>query len=70
MARTPLGAVTYANTLKPASTPGTGEDIQVERPPQQFRHLAQNIAPTRSRARLILVKGPDHKVRRVRLRKL
>ncbi|MGZ3460244.1 MAG: type I pantothenate kinase [Archangium sp.] len=32
-------------------------------------NLAQNIAPTRSRARLILVKGSDHKVRRVRLRK-
>jgi type I pantothenate kinase len=32
-------------------------------------NLAQNIAPTRSRARLILVKGADHKVRRVRLRK-
>ncbi|RJS15980.1 type I pantothenate kinase [Corallococcus sp. H22C18031201] len=33
-------------------------------------NLAQNIAPTRSRARLVLVKGPDHRVRRVRLRKL
>ena len=33
-------------------------------------NLAQNIAPTRSRARLILVKGSDHKVRRVRMRKL
>jgi type I pantothenate kinase len=33
-------------------------------------NLAQNIAPTRSRARLILSKGPDHKVKRVRLRKL
>ncbi|WP_342380662.1 type I pantothenate kinase [Myxococcus stipitatus] len=33
-------------------------------------NLAQNIAPTRSRARLILLKGPDHKVKRVRLRKL
>lgn len=33
-------------------------------------NLAQNIAPTRSRARLILVKGNDHKVRRVRMRKL
>ncbi|MFP2927304.1 type I pantothenate kinase [Pyxidicoccus sp. 3LG] len=33
-------------------------------------NLAQNIAPTRSRARLILTKGPDHKVKRVRLRKL
>ncbi|WP_164001684.1 type I pantothenate kinase [Pyxidicoccus caerfyrddinensis] len=32
-------------------------------------NLAQNIAPTRSRARLILTKGPDHKVKRVRLRK-
>jgi transposase len=28
MARTPPGAVTYANTLKPASTPGTGQDVQ------------------------------------------
>ncbi|AKJ01339.1 pantothenate kinase [Archangium gephyra] len=33
-------------------------------------NLAQNIAPTRSRARLILVKGPDHRVRRVRMRKI
>ncbi|MGE6762880.1 type I pantothenate kinase [Corallococcus interemptor] len=33
-------------------------------------NLAENIAPTRSRARLILVKGNDHKVRRVRMRKL
>ncbi len=32
-------------------------------------NLARNIAPTRTRARLILMKGPDHKVRRVRLRK-
>ncbi|ATB31578.1 type I pantothenate kinase [Melittangium boletus] len=32
-------------------------------------NLAQNIAPTRSRARLILMKGSDHKVRRVRMRK-
>ena len=32
-------------------------------------NLAQNIAPTRSRARLILTKGSDHKVRRVRMRK-
>ncbi|MCP3097487.1 type I pantothenate kinase [Myxococcus sp. K15C18031901] len=33
-------------------------------------NLAQNIAPTRTRARLILLKGPDHKVKRVRLRKM
>ncbi|SES77452.1 type I pantothenate kinase [Stigmatella erecta] len=33
-------------------------------------NLAQNIAPTRSRARLILAKGPDHKVSRIRMRKL
>jgi type I pantothenate kinase len=33
-------------------------------------NLAQNIAPTRSRARLILVKGPDHKVRRIRLKRM
>ena len=35
MQRPPLGAVTYANTLKPASTPGTSQDVQNERPAQQ-----------------------------------
>ena len=33
-------------------------------------NLRDNIAPTRSRARLVLQKAADHKVRRVRLRKL
>jgi len=33
-------------------------------------NLEQNIAPTRSRARLLLQKGPDHSVRRIRLRRL
>jgi type I pantothenate kinase len=33
-------------------------------------NLAENIAPTRERARLILEKGPNHRVRRVRLRRL
>ena len=33
-------------------------------------NLAQNIAPSRSRARLILTKGADHQVRRIRMRKL
>jgi len=33
-------------------------------------NLKENILPTRSRADLILEKGPDHSVRRVRLRKL
>jgi type I pantothenate kinase len=33
-------------------------------------NLRDNIAPTRSRARLVLQKAPDHKVRRVLLRKL
>ena len=33
-------------------------------------NLHHNIAPTRKRANLILEKGPDHSVRRVRLRKL
>jgi type I pantothenate kinase len=33
-------------------------------------NLAQNIKPTRERARLILEKGHDHSVRSVRLRKL
>jgi type I pantothenate kinase len=34
------------------------------------RNLRENILPTRERATLILEKGPDHRVRRVRLRKL
>ncbi|QCB95184.1 type I pantothenate kinase [Cellulomonas shaoxiangyii] len=33
-------------------------------------NLEQNILPTRSRATLVLTKGPDHAVQRVRLRKL
>jgi type I pantothenate kinase len=33
-------------------------------------NLVQNILPTRGRATLVLQKGPDHDVRRVRLRKL
>ena len=33
-------------------------------------NLRENIAPTRSRADLVLEKGPDHAVRTVRLRKL
>ena len=33
-------------------------------------NLVQNVAPTRSRANLVLRKDPDHSVRYVRLRKL
>jgi len=33
-------------------------------------NLRENIAPTRGRANLLLEKGPDHRVQRVRLRKL
>ncbi|SOC53863.1 type I pantothenate kinase [Ornithinimicrobium cerasi] len=33
-------------------------------------NLVENILPTRSRATLVLLKGPDHKVDRVRLRRL
>ncbi len=33
-------------------------------------NLRQNILPTRERARLVLVKGPDHGVVEVRLRRL
>ena len=33
-------------------------------------NLEQNIQPTRGRATLVLEKGPDHSVRRIRLRKL
>ena len=34
------------------------------------RNLVQNILPTRPRATLVLSKGSDHTVRRIRLRKL
>ena len=34
------------------------------------RNLIENILPTRARASLVLTKGPDHSVRRIRLRKL
>jgi type I pantothenate kinase len=33
-------------------------------------NLVENVLPTRGRATLVLTKGPDHAVRRVRLRKL
>ncbi|MEV0847878.1 type I pantothenate kinase [Streptomyces sp. NPDC049954] len=33
-------------------------------------NLVENVAPTRGRASLVIRKGPDHKVQRVRLRKL
>ncbi|EDY42691.1 type I pantothenate kinase [Streptomyces sp. SPB074] len=33
-------------------------------------NLIENVAPTRGRATLVIRKGPDHKVQRVRLRKL
>jgi type I pantothenate kinase len=33
-------------------------------------NLVENVAPTRGRADLVLRKGPDHKVQRLRLRKL
>lgn len=34
------------------------------------RNLVENVLPTRGRATLVLGKGPDHTVRRIRLRKL
>ena len=47
----------------------------VERAEQIWRdinevNLVQNVLPTRARATLVLTKGGDHAVRRVRLRKL
>jgi len=33
-------------------------------------NLVSNILPTRARADLVLQKGPDHSINRVRLRKL
>jgi type I pantothenate kinase len=51
------------------------EEQAVQRALQLFRdinevNLVENIRPTRGRATLVLAKGPDHAVRRVRLRKL
>ncbi|GII03167.1 type I pantothenate kinase [Planobispora takensis] len=34
------------------------------------RNLIENIAPTRGRAGLVLLKGPDHSIKRVRLRRI
>jgi type I pantothenate kinase len=34
------------------------------------RNLRENVMPTRGRAKLVLGKGPDHSVRRIRLRKI
>jgi type I pantothenate kinase len=34
------------------------------------RNLVENIAPTRGRAGLVLYKGPDHSIQRVRLRRI
>lgn len=34
------------------------------------KNLVENILPTRGRASLVLTKGPDHAIRRIRLRKL
>lgn len=47
----------------------------IERAEQIWRdinevNLVQNILPTRARATLVLAKGPDHAVRRIRLRRL
>ncbi|MEU2594084.1 type I pantothenate kinase, partial [Streptomyces albidoflavus] len=33
-------------------------------------NLVENVAPTRGRANLVIRKGPDHKVRKLSLRKL
>ena len=56
----------YAALTDDAAT-ATATDIwrEVNEP-----NLVQNILPTRGRATLVLQKGPDHAVRRVRLRKL
>lgn len=56
----------YADLSEPAATSiAEGIWAAVNGP-----NLEENIAPTRSRARLILQKGPDHSVRRIRLRRL
>ncbi|WP_225847871.1 type I pantothenate kinase [Streptomyces sp. HPF1205] len=52
-----------------------GEDEALDYARRMWRtvnrpNLVQNIAPTRGRATLVLRKGPDHKVRRLSLRKL
>ena len=52
------------------------DDAQAEETAHQIwtningRNLRDNIQPTRQRARLVLEKGPEHAVRRVRLRRI
>ncbi len=48
MQRPPLGAVTYANTLKPASPPGTGQDVQ------KTNVRRSSVSPIQSRHVLLL----------------
>ena len=53
--------------LTPAEATETGRTIWRS---INLANLRQNVAPTRERAHLILEKGRDHAVRRVKLRKL
>ena len=54
---------------------GLSDDEAVETAESIWRsinevNLVENVLPTRSRASLVLAKGPDHAVTRIRLRKL
>ena len=53
--------------LSPSEAVTTARDIWHE---INERNLVENIAPTRTRANLVLEKGEDHAVQRVRLRRL
>jgi type I pantothenate kinase len=65
--REPASYFHHYATLSTAEATRVAEGIwdEINRP-----NLRENIEPTRERARLILEKGDDHSVRRVRLRKL
>jgi type I pantothenate kinase len=53
--------------LDAAAAQATAEEIWIS---INGVNLAENIVPTRERSHLVLVKGPDHRVREVRLRPL
>jgi type I pantothenate kinase len=60
----------YFNFLTQYSEDATREFAESVWAQVNLVNLRENIAPTRGRAHLVLEKGPDHAIRRVRLRKL
>jgi type I pantothenate kinase len=60
----------YFNFLTQYTEAATAEFAQSVWETVNLVNLRENIAPTRGRAHLVLEKGTDHAINRVRLRKL